>query len=115
MAFNFVNCTPHTIVLNNGTKYEPSGMVARISSSFTDFDAAGVCSVKYGELTGVPEPKVGTFYIVSAMVLSACNRPDLVAPATGHPDCIRENGFIKSVPGFVRQEYDLSYASHRYR
>ena len=48
-------------------------------------------------------------YIVSAMVLAANNskprhkrRGDLVAPATGHPDCIRENGFIVSVPGFVR-------------
>lgn len=24
------------------------------------------------------------------------------APATGHPDCIRKDGFIVSVPGFVR-------------
>lgn len=102
MAVTFVNCTPHAITLNDGTVYEPSGTVARISSSFTNFDAAGICSVKYGELTGVPDPQPGTFYIVSAMVLSACNRPDLVAPATGHPSCIRENGFIKSVPGFVR-------------
>ena len=29
-------------------------------------------------------------------------RKDLIAPATGHPDCKRENGFIVSVPGFVR-------------
>lgn len=98
----FVNCTPHAIVLNDGTTYEPSGMVARVSSSFTEFDCANVCSVVYGELTGVPEPEPGTFYIVSSMVLAACNRPDLVAPATGHPKCIRENGYIKSVPGFVR-------------
>ena len=48
-------------------------------------------------------------YIVSAMVLSAENakpksyrRKGLVAPATGHPDCIRKDGFIVSVPGFVR-------------
>ena len=25
-----------------------------------------------------------------------------LAPATGHPECKRENGFIVSVPGFVR-------------
>lgn len=29
-------------------------------------------------------------------------RTDVVAPATGHPDCIRKDGFIVSVPGFVR-------------
>ena len=47
----FINLTPHTITLNNGTEYHPSGKVA---------------------------------------------------PATGHPDCIRKDGFIVSVPGFVR-------------
>ena len=30
------------------------------------------------------------------------SRTDVVAPATGHPDCIRKDGFIVSVPGFVR-------------
>jgi hypothetical protein len=37
------------------------------------------------------------------MVLAASNRDDLVAPATGHPDTIRnEKGQIISVPGFVQ-------------
>lgn len=51
------------------------------------------------------EPEEGTIYIVSALVLAAAKekgRTDVVAPATGHPDCVRENGFIVSVPGFVR-------------
>jgi hypothetical protein len=41
---------------------------------------------------------------VSAVVLAAVgqSRPDVVAPATGHPQCVRENGLIQSVPGFVR-------------
>ena len=30
------------------------------------------------------------------------SRTGVVAPATGHPDCIRKDGFIVSVPGFVR-------------
>lgn len=50
------------------------------------------------------KPKEGTIYIVSAMVLAAAKekgRTDVVAPATGHPDCIRKDGFIVSVPGFV--------------
>ena len=97
----FINCTPHAIVLNDGRVFEPSGSVARVSTSFTDF-ADDVCLVKYGELEGVPERQKDTLYIVSSMVLAASDRGDLVAPATGHPDCIRnEKGHIVSVPGFV--------------
>jgi hypothetical protein len=54
----------------------------------------------------LPEPADNTLYIVSALVLTAAKaqgRTDVVAPATGHPECVRdEKGFIKSVPGFVR-------------
>lgn len=49
----FYNYTPHTITLNNGTSYGSVG-VARVSNSFTDFDSDGVCSVKYGEVLGLP-------------------------------------------------------------
>lgn len=104
----FINLTPHTITLNNGTEYHPSGKVARVENQFSNF-CCGISTVFYGEIENLPEPKRGTMYIVSAMVLSAENakpksyrRKDLIAPATGHPDCKRENGFIVSVPGFVR-------------
>ena len=59
----------------------------------------------FGEVIDLPEPQPGTVYIVSAMVLSALagSRSDVVAPATGHPECIRnDKGHILSVPGFVR-------------
>lgn len=88
-------------MLNDGRAFESVG-VARVSNSFTAFDADGICTVVYGEISGLPEPQDGVLLIVSAMVLAASNRTDLVAPATGHPECIRENGYIKSVPGFVR-------------
>lgn len=99
---NFVNCTPHAIALNDGRIFEPSGNIARVSVSFTEF-SGDICRAQYGQLTGVPEKRDDTMYIVSAMVLSACNdRTDLVAPATGHPDTVRnEKGHIVSVPGFV--------------
>ena len=98
----FVNCTPHAIKLNDGRVFDPSGSVARVSSSFTDF-TDDICTVVYGDLTGVPDAAEDTLYIVSAMVLSASTRKDLVAPATGHKDCIRDDkGFIVSVPGFTR-------------
>ena len=100
-----INLTPHAIKINNGEILEASGMVARVSNTFSDFDENGVCSVQYGDIQGLPEPKSGVVYVVSAMVLAAgknAGRTDLVAPATGHPNCVRENGMIISVPGFVR-------------
>lgn len=101
----FINLTPHDIKLNDGTVYPATGKIARVANTFSNF-CCGISRVFYGEVENLPEPKRGTMYIVSAMVLSAENakpgRKDLIAPATGHPDCKRENGFIVSVPGFVR-------------
>lgn len=96
------NFTPHTISLNDGTSF-PSEGLARVGNTFTSFDENGVCRVEYGEVEGLPEPEDGVLLIVSAMVLAASDRPDLVAPATGHPDCVRNEGRIVSVPGFVRK------------
>ena len=98
----FRNFTPHSIVLNSGVTFTSEG-IARVSNSFTTFDEDGICEVKYGEVEGLPEPEDDTLLIVSAMVLSASNRKDLVAPATGHPECVRnDKGQIVSVPGFVK-------------
>lgn len=99
----YVNLTPHAIVLNDGRVFESKG-VARISTSFTEFDSDGVCTVVYGDVEGIPAPKDDVFYIVSGMVLSAPHgRTDLVAPATGHSATVRnDKGHIVSVPGFVR-------------
>ena len=99
----FINLTPHTVNLNDGRAF-PSEGIARVSASFSSFDENGICRQEFGALTGLPEPEEGIKLIVSAIVLSAAKaigRTDCVAPATGHPDCIRENGLIKSVPGFV--------------
>ena len=59
----------------------------------------------FGTVIDLPEPVPGTVYVVSAMVLSALagRRSDVVAPATGHPECVRnDKGHILSVPGVVR-------------
>ena len=95
-------------VLNDGTIYPASGEVVRVANTFSNF-CCGISKVFYGEIENLPEPEDGVYYIVSAMVLAANNdkpvwkrRKDLVAPATGHPDCIRKDGFIVSVPGFTR-------------
>ena len=104
----FINLTPHDIKLNDGTIYPATGKVARVENTFSNC-CCGISKVFYGEIENLPEPEDGVYYIVSAMVLAANNsqprcrrRGDLVAPATGHLNCKRENGFIVSVPGFVR-------------
>ena len=100
----YINLTPHAIALNDGRIFAPSGVVARVTTSFADI-VNDVCEVVYGEVENLPEPKEGgVVYIVSAMVLGGCKgRHDVVAPATGHPQTIRnEKGHIVSVPCFVR-------------
>lgn len=104
IIMNFINLTPHAITLNDGRVFESVG-VARVGNTFSDFDSDGVCSVAYGDIEGLPAPQEDTLYIVSALVLSAAKaagRTDCVAPSTGHPACVRDKGFIVSVPGFVR-------------
>ena len=104
MTMKFANFTPHTIVLNGGVEL-PSVGVARVANTFSTFDANGVCDVHFGDIQGLPEPQEDTLFVVSALVLSAAKaagRTDCVAPATGHPECVRKDGFIVSVPGFVR-------------
>lgn len=100
----FLNFTPHDIMLNNGTVY-PSMGVARLDDTYSDFDDNGICTVHHGGIINLPSPKEDTYYIVSSLVLGAAKkmgRNDVVAPATGHPDCKRHNGNIVSVPGFIR-------------
>lgn len=106
MKKEFKNFTPHKIVLNSGVEYAPTGVVARVYNSFTEADADGICEVHYGAIEGLPFPQPNVRYIVSAMVLAAVKklgRTDCVAPATGHPDCVRnDKGQIVSVPCFVK-------------
>jgi len=99
----FINLTPHPINLNDGRVFPPSGVVARVASSHTQFDADGIASVVFGDVTGLPDQQDGVCLIVSALVAQAAKRPDVVSPATGHPDAVRnDKGHIVSVPGFVR-------------
>lgn len=98
----YLNFTPHAVCLNDGRVFQSVG-VARVSSSFSDFDEDGVCRQVFGDVTGLPPETYGILVIVSAMVLAASGRSDLVAPATGHPDTVRnDKGHIISVPGFVK-------------
>ena len=105
MKKSFINLTPHAIVLNDGTTFQPSGTIARVSVSFSEFNSDGICEQVFGEVQDLPQPEEGRTLIVSALVLSALKgtRTDVVAPATGHSQVVRnDKGQIASVPGFVR-------------
>ena len=99
----FVNLCQHTINMNDGTKYEPSGIVARVSAEITPFDKNGIARQKLGDIQDLPAPQDDVYYIVSGQIGNANRgrRKDLVQPATGHPDCKRVNGQVVSVPGFI--------------
>ena len=102
---NFINLTPHPIVMNDGRVFEPSGVIPRVQQTMSDFDGNDIAIQSLGEVENMPSAKADTVYIVSAMVLSALgkDRMDCVAPATNHPKTIRnDKGHIVSVPGFVR-------------
>lgn len=66
----FINLTPHTITLNDGSSFPTEGN-ARVADTYTRFNGCGICKVKHGEIEGLPEPKDNVTYIVSAMVLAA--------------------------------------------
>ncbi len=97
----FVNLTPHAIVLNDGRTFEPSGVIARVAASFAEAGPDLFTQV-FGDVENLPAPVEGTKLIVSGLVKAAVpDRDDVVAPATGHPNTVREQGRIVSVPGFV--------------
>lgn len=99
----YINLTPHVIILNDGTNIPASGAIARISSSYTEFDDDKIAELKLTDITGLPDSAEDTVYVVSGLVAQAAKRQDVVSPATGHPDAKRDDrGQIVSVPGFVR-------------
>lgn len=97
----YVNLTPHEVRLNDGRVFPPSGTVARVATGYSEVEP-GLFRAKFGEVVALPSPAEGIRYIVSGMVAQAVpDRADVVSPATGHPEAVRENGQIVSVPGFV--------------
>jgi len=100
-----INLTGHPVNLNNGVELQSEGRAA-VDAAFGIPDNDLVMEQEFGDIKGLPEPQEGVLYIVSAIVLAAgkkAGRSDLVAPATGHPSCKRnEKGQPISVPGFVR-------------
>lgn len=99
-----INCTPHDVTIA-GKTYPASGNVVRASSQHVamahpaDFP---MYSIEYGPVAYAPPPVPGVLNIVSMLVMQqAPTRRDFAAPASGHPDVVRVNGQIQSVPGVL--------------
>ena len=56
-----------------------------------------------GEVIGLPDEEEGVFHLVSGMVFSASDRPDLLAPDTGKTAIRNEKGHIVSVTRLLRK------------
>ena len=86
-AEKLVNLTPHeinvVIPLGDDIAIPPSGVVARVAVVATLVDSFGGVPIygnSTGEVTGLPEPREGTRFIVSKMVADAAMRADLLSP-----------------------------------
>lgn len=105
-----INCTPHKIVVISNevtTEYATSENVARVSTTQNvvgNINGIEIVETVQGEVEGLPQPKKNTFYIVSAMVLSALNgsRVDVIAPDTGSTAIRNEKGQIIAVTRFTK-------------
>ncbi len=103
------NCTPHPIVVRtNGieTVFQPSGIIPRVGTIETPVEGIeGIPCVTQimGQVQGLPDPEPGVFLLVSAIVLGACDRLDLLAPDTGKGAIRDEQGRILAVTRMIRR------------
>ena len=96
-----VNLTPHVLVLvvdeNESLEYQPASRPARVSSfeePVGNLFGVPTLAVKFGEITGLPEPQEGTLFVVSAMVAT-------VARATGRTDVASPGRLVRDGQGHV--------------
>lgn len=90
MKTNIVNLTPHAVSFVNADgatvlTVEPSGVIARVSSSITKTgEIAGlpVTETVFGEVQDLPEQNDDTIYLVSSLVAQRVpERRDVFIPA----------------------------------
>jgi len=101
-----INCTPHPVEMRSGsglllTSFEPSGYVPRVLQRYIPLpkiDGFSITAREVYEVVGMPEPQLGTMYIVSSMVAMALpNRTDLLVP---RPFYDRNTGQTIGATGF---------------
>lgn len=106
-----VNLTPHAINIVGGPTFEPSGEVARISSTnqnagelLVNGESIPLITQQFGEVVGLPEEKEGTMFIVSSLIFSNTERKDLLVPGEQVRD---EDGRVIGCKSFqVREDFE---------
>ena len=101
---NVLNFTPHAlnvVGLDGSVTTFPSVGVARVATStvsVTPINGFGVVATAFADVTGLPDPQDGVYYVVSRLVLLACpDRSDLLCPG----ELIRDSaGNVTSCDGF---------------
>ncbi len=107
IATHFVNLTPHDVKIV-GVRYlehvtlPASGKVARVASTTTlagEYEKIPMMRSTLGAVEGLPEPRDGVIYVVSALVRSAVpHRDDVASPG----DLVRdERGNVVGCRGLV--------------
>ncbi len=108
---NLINVThrPITIVDNQGNEVltlNPSGVIVGASiqpevleviSTFNE--EIEIVTYRYTDISGLPDPKPDTMYVVTYAVLQALedSRIDVIAPDTSPTSIIRQNGRVIGV------------------
>lgn len=81
---NFVNLTPHSIIIVDALTLPPSGTVARCAATSTPAGTHGKIALTrtaFGAVEGLPEPEAGVVFVVSALVRAAVpGRSDVASP-----------------------------------
>ena len=85
---SIINLTPHVlnIYTNKGTMVEvaPSGSVARVATTYTAIaliEDIDIFDCVYGEITGLPDPVMGSIFVVSGQTNAALShRGDVFSP-----------------------------------
>lgn len=109
-----INLTPHPLNIYGPSgviELPASGQLARVRSNtevIGEVNAIPIIRPEFQDITGLPEPREATVYLVSNVILSALkarglHRDDVVAPATGPNDgCIRNGaGQVQGVTRFA--------------
>ena len=87
----YINLTPHAINLI-GVGELPSSGLARVKDTLT---GDGILKIRtYGAIEGLSEPKEGTIYIVSSMVMS-------IAVKNGRTDVYAPSDFVRDEEGKI--------------
>lgn len=104
-----INLTPHSINIVGGPTFEPSGEVARISSTnegagemVINGESIPLITQEFGEVVGLPEEREGVLFIVSSLIFAQTNRKDLLVPGEQVRD---EDGRVIGCKSFQVREF----------